>query len=88
MTQEGKFVNATHGGSSYFNFSLLCKDGVLAPGKYVVQVDPTWDSSADLDEDYKKILIDVYSTEKNIKVKTLSHEDGVPVFHQALKDVA
>ncbi len=60
MTVDGKWINATHGGKHSFNFSLMMNEGVLLPGIYMIQVDPVWDNSAILHEDYKKVLIDIY----------------------------
>jgi len=36
MTNDGKWVNATHGGGQSFNFSLLLKEGILLPGNYII----------------------------------------------------
>jgi hypothetical protein len=61
MTASGEWVGATHGGAYSFNYSLLLKEGTLAPGEYVVLVDPTWNDAAEFDPNYKKVLVDVYS---------------------------
>ena len=59
MTAEGEFINARFG--SRFMFSLLNQKIVLKPGKYIVLVDPLWDDSADNDQSYKEVLVDVYA---------------------------
>ena len=36
MTMEGRWIDATHGGSDNFNFSLLVNDAILLPGTYMI----------------------------------------------------
>lgn len=57
------------------------------PGKYIVQVDPTWDPSADYHRDFKKITVDIYCPE-NLNIETVSRTEGVAILTQTLKDVA
>ncbi len=63
MTVNGKWIDAAHGGKYSFNFSLMVNSVVLLPGIYIIQVDPTWDNTSILHEDYKTILIDIYCPE-------------------------
>ena len=61
MTEKGKFVNACFGGS--FMYSLMNNQTNLERGSYVFMIDPVWDESAELHEDYKEVLVDVYAPE-------------------------
>lgn len=61
MTASGEWVGASHGGRYSFNYSLLLREGTLAPGEYVALVDPTFNFAAEYNSDYKNVLVDVYS---------------------------
>ena len=44
-------------------YSLMNNQTNLEKGSYVFMIDPVWDESADLHEDYKEVLVDVYAPE-------------------------
>lgn len=77
MTQEGKWIGATHGGDQSFNFSLLLKEGFLLPGTYIVQIDPTWNESADFHKDYKKVMVDIYCPQSNLQLNPVPEQHGI-----------
>ena len=60
-TDTGKFVSACFGGR--FMYSLLNEKVDLPQGNYQFMVDPIWDESANLDPEYKEVLVDVYAPE-------------------------
>jgi hypothetical protein len=60
MTSNGKWGNATHGGTYQFNYSLVLKDCVLEAGSYTVLVGPHWNKEAGYKPDYKRVLVDIY----------------------------
>ena len=55
---QGEFINACFGGR--FMYSLMNEEVDLEAGNYVFMVDPIWDESANLSEDFKEVLVDVY----------------------------
>jgi hypothetical protein len=68
MSPEGKWIGATHGGNESFNFSLLLREGFLLPGTYIVQVDPSWNDSANFHKDYKNVMVDIYCPQQNLNI--------------------
>ena len=87
MTADGEWVNASHGGSWVFNFSLLMKEGKLKAGEYVVLVDPSWNEEASFHQDYKKVMVDLYAPCQT-QLQRMSESEGLEVLTKTLKDVA
>lgn len=87
MSEEGKWMDATHGGSQSFNFSLVLKEGFLFPGRYYLLIDPTWHESAAWSNDYKKCLIDIYSS-LNLQIDLVQRPIGNQILASTLKYVA
>lgn len=58
MTASGEFISARFG--NRFMFSLLNNKIKLQPGKYVIMIDPVWNSSVKNDEEYREVLVDIY----------------------------
>ena len=85
MTEKGKFVNACFGGS--FMYSLMNNQVDLEKGGYIFMVDPIWNHSSELSEDYKEILVDVYAPEI-VDLETIDDQAGIMFLEQALKDAA
>ena len=88
MTADGRWVSATHTGYDNFNAALLLKKGLLKPGTYFVCVDPAWDPSANYHADYKKVMVDVYSTLRDVNLQLVSEQQGNQLLTQTLKYVA
>lgn len=57
------------------------------PGKYLVQIDPIWDESANYHKDYRKVLIDVYCC-PIIQLAPTDNTLGVATLNKCLKDFA
>ena len=74
MTADGRWVSATHTGYDNFNAALLLKKELLQPGTYFVCVDPAWDPSANYHADYKKVMVDVYSTLRDVNLQLVSEQ--------------
>lgn len=87
MTDDGKWVNASHGEQNQFCQSVVPKEGTLLPGKYIVHIDPTWNKTADYSADYKNVLIDIYSTE-SVTIEVIPYAQGLKCLENALKHVA
>jgi hypothetical protein len=62
MTKQGKFIKGSQGGNDRFLFSLTMLEGILEAGEYTIMVDPQFNDSVNYDLEYKKIMVDVYST--------------------------
>jgi hypothetical protein len=60
---------------------------LILPGKYYIQVDPSWNDSASLDDDYKEVIVDIY-TKQNLKIIEVDEDEGMNYLVQGLKDVA
>lgn len=85
MKADGEYVGAKNG--RRFMFSLLNDDTVLQPGEYIFMVDPIWNASADLHEDFKKVMISIYAPEQ-IEILPISDRDGLRYLVQGLKNAA
>ena len=83
MTENGEFVNGRFGGQN-FNFSLMNEHDVLKPGKYVIMVDPLWNKSAELNRQYKEVMLDIYAPEA-VLIDQLDDATGFKYFAEALK---
>ena len=62
MAKDGKFIQGKYGGHNRFLFSLTKLEGCLEAGDYTIMVDPVWNESVNWDNNYKQILVDVYSS--------------------------
>lgn len=60
MREDGTFVQAAFGRHLMFSLNLR-QDVDLIPGNYIIMIDPIWDISTHLHEDFKNILIDIYA---------------------------
>ena len=49
--------------SNDFQGSVTLTSGEMKAGNYTILVDPIWNESANLDPDFKKVLIDIYCPE-------------------------
>lgn len=88
MSAGGKYISGSHtGGGSSFLASNVVKQKQLYPGTYYILIDPTFNEQAELDEDYKQVVVDVYSTQF-VSLIPVSEEEGMSVFKQSLKDYA
>lgn len=85
MTDKGEFVKGRFG--SRFNFSLLNTKIILKPGKYVFMIDPVWNETADNNNSYRDVLVDVYAPE-SVNLSQVSDEQGIQVLVKALKHAA
>lgn len=61
MTASGEFVNAKFG--NQFMFSLLNKKITMKAGKYIVMIDPVWNSTVKNNDLYREIMVDIYAPE-------------------------
>ena len=68
-------------------YSLLNKKVDLKQGSYIFMIDPIWDPSADLTEDYKEVLVDVYAPEI-VDLELIDDQVGMMFLQTALKDAA
>ena len=59
MKETGEFIGARFG--NRFTFSLLNQNVTLTPGKYIFMIDPLWNETANNDDMYRELLIDIYS---------------------------
>ena len=85
MTAQGKFISSSFGNS--FMYSLLNDDVVLERGDYYFMVDPIWNESAELNEAYKDVLVDVYAPEI-VDLELVEDATGIHFLEMALKDAA
>jgi hypothetical protein len=85
MKADGEYVGAKYG--RRFMFSFLNDEMVLQPGEYIFMVDPIWNSSADLHEDFKKVMISIYAPEQ-IEIVPISDRDGLRYLVTGLKNAA
>ena len=46
-----------------FMFTLLNTKITLQPGKYIVMIDPVWNSTVQNDEMYREVMLDIYGPE-------------------------
>ena len=44
-------------------FTLLNTKITLQPGKYIVMIDPVWNSTVQNDEMYREVMLDIYGPE-------------------------
>ena len=68
-------------------YSLMNNQVDLEKGGYIFMVDPIWNHSSELSEDYKEILVDVYAPEI-VDLETIDDQAGIMFLEQALKDAA
>ena len=61
MTTRGKFIRANHGKS--FSQSLINNQLTLPADSYCVMIDPNWNETAESDQEYKKVILDLYGPE-------------------------
>ena len=85
MTAAGSFVNARFG--NRFMFTLLNTKITLHPGKYIVMIDPVWNSTVQNDEMYREVMLDIYGPE-GVNLSQVSDEMGMQIFARALKGAA
>ena len=88
MTPEGKWIGATHDGHQNFHQSLLLKKGKLEAGTYIILIDPTWNESASFDPEYKKVMLDIYCSQKDIEMWNVTQSAGIEILKKTLKFVA
>ena len=60
LLKKGNIVKANCNPYPKFDNCLGIDEGTLEAGEYHILVDPVWDPTAEKDDDYKDILIDVY----------------------------
>lgn len=68
-------------------YSLLNEQVDLEKGSYVFMIDPIWNESAEHNEDYKEVLVDVYAPE-NVDLEPVDDQMGMMFLASALKDAA
>jgi hypothetical protein len=85
MKADGEYVGAKFG--RRFMFSFLNDETTLQPGEYIFMVDPIWNASAELHEDFKKVMIDIYAPE-SIDLQPISDRDGMQYLIAGLKNAA
>ena len=85
MTEKGEFVTANFG--SRFSFSCLNEKINLAPGKYIIMIDPLWNDTVDNDDMYREVLIDIYAPE-TVSIDQVEDERGMQYLAKALKHAA
>ena len=68
-------------------YSLMNSKIDLKPGKYIFMVDPVWDPSAELSEEYKDVLVDVYAPE-SVSLEQIDDSIGMAFLQSALKEAA
>jgi len=82
MTEHGEFIHGRYG--SDFTFSLMTEKQILQPGKYIVMIDPMWNSSSSNSKFYREILIDIYCPE-SVTIGTIGDTRGMQYLAKAFK---
>lgn len=59
MSEQGELISARFG--NRFTFSLLNSKIALKPGKYIIMIDPLWNATAENNDMYREVLIDIYA---------------------------
>ena len=85
MTEKGEYVTANFG--SRFSFSCLNEKINLAPGKYIIMIDPLWNDTVDNDDMYREVLIDIYAPE-TVSIDQVEDARGMQYLAKALKHAA
>jgi len=87
MTADGKFVTAGKSGSQQFMATLLVKEGTLKAGKYILRVDPQTHRGSQDNDNYKKVVIDFYCSQK-IKINRVEDQTGMNCVRKCLRTLA
>lgn len=85
MTASGEFVTACFG--NRFMFSLLNQKIMLQPGKYVIMIDPVWNSTVQNDDMYREVMVDVYGPQV-VALSQVDDVSGMQVLARACKQAA
>ena len=59
----------------------------LPPGKYIVMIDPIWNSTVENDDMYREVLIDIYGPSP-VELTQVSDEKGMQILARAMKGAA
>jgi len=59
----------------------------MKAGSYTILVDPNWNESANLDPNYKKVLIDIYCPE-NLNLHTIDVQTGIKLIERTFTSIA
>lgn len=81
MTDKGEFVTARFGNK--FTFSCLNEKITLKPGKYIIMVDPIWNTTIENDELYREILVDIYAPEV-VDIDQVEDKKGIEYLSKAM----
>jgi hypothetical protein len=87
MTADGTFIAAGKSGHFQFMATLLINSGTLKAGKYIVVVDPCNSTGSKDHDDYKKLLIDFYCSQK-IKLNKFDGKTGMDCVRKCMKGLA
>ena len=68
-------------------YSLMNKDIVLQPDRYVFMIDTIWNKTADFDPSYREVLVDIYAPEV-LDIEPVDDKDGLKVLERAMKHAA
>jgi len=85
MKADGTYVGSAS--RSWFQVPFINYDQKLEAGAYIVVVDPQFNESAELEEGYKDINIDVYTTQ-SVNLTPLDPQNGVKHLAQMLRKEA
>lgn len=89
IAEDGTFICGDHSGYDQFIYANVpkLKKNMIWPGKYYIQVDPTFNEFAEKSSEYKKVVVDIYCTQ-SVKLTQVDEDDGINLLAQGLKDVA